>query len=276
MGKCSDRNKFEMLFYASRSISDLGRKLGYKLKDGKCPGGVSQIVSRYIDVYGLDKNYLLGQGWASGKTRETDSSIARMADKQELPWDKAFAFGSQIHNQKLLKRLVRVGKKKYECEKCKLHKWQDENIVLELHHINGIHHDNREKNLQILCPNCHSQGERLNEKAKRVKCEQQRQQRQKLNAAFTLKFKPVKKCTDCSRSIGKGSKTGRCLECAHKHRRKTERPSKRVLEWMIKEKSWTALGKEFGVSDNAVRKWARAYGILTPTWRGRKNGKTNS
>lgn len=30
-------------------------------------------------------------------------------------------------------------------------------IVLELHHKNGNTHDHRLENLEILCPNCHSQ-----------------------------------------------------------------------------------------------------------------------
>ncbi len=261
MGKCADRNKFETLFYASRSISDLARKLGYKLKDGKVPGGVSQIVNRYLDKYQLDKNFLLGQGWSKGETRESDCSIERQAIQKELPWDEAFAFGSQVNNQNLLKRLVRSKKKKYQCERCQIYEWRKSPLVLELHHINGVHHDNKEGNLQILCPNCHSQVERLNEKTKRVKFLKQQQQRQRLNTVFVLKYEPVKKCSDCLAKIGKGSKTGRCVRCSQRHQRKTKRPLKKVLERMIKEKSWTALGKEFGVSDNAVRKWAKNYGI---------------
>lgn len=251
MGKCSDKNKFETLFYSSRSVSDLARQLGYKLKDGKVPGGVSQIVNRYLDEYQLDKNFLLGQKWAKGKTRESDPILERRAIRLELPWDKAFAFGSKVHNQRLLKRLIRAEKKKYKCERCKIYEWREEPLVLELHHMNGIHHDNREVNLQILCPNCHSQVERLNEKAKRIKKAEK----------HAVAIKPIRKCHNCNEPISQWSKKGRCVKCSQVYQRKTTRPPKKALERMIKEKSWTALGKEFGVSDNAVRKWAKNYGI---------------
>lgn len=262
MGRCSDKERFVKLFYDSRSISDLARKLEYKLKDGKMPGGVNQIINRYIDKYELDKSHLVGQGWAAGKTRESDPNIEKWAIKLELPWDKAFSFGSTVNNQRLLKRLVRADKKKYECEKCKIYEWMNDSLVLEIHHINGIHHDNREDNLQILCPNCHSQMERSNEKRRRIKNKKQKEQRLRLNASFVSKYKPVRKCSDCMNVIGRRAKTGRCVKCSQKHQRKVERPTKEALKHMIKTKPWTTIGKEFGVSDNAVRKWARSYGII--------------
>ena len=47
--------------------------------------------------------------------------------------------------------------KENKCEVCGITEWQGAPIICELHHINGDTTDNRIENLQILCPNCHSQ-----------------------------------------------------------------------------------------------------------------------
>lgn len=47
-----------------------------------------------------------------------------------------------------------------------------------------------------------------------------------------------------------------------KIRKIKERPSKEELEKMIKESNFCAIGRKYGVSDNAIRKWARKYGII--------------
>lgn len=49
-------------------------------------------------------------------------------------------------------------KHNYKCEKCG---WGEKNeftrtIPLEIHHIDGDYTNNKEDNLQVLCPNCHS------------------------------------------------------------------------------------------------------------------------
>jgi hypothetical protein len=57
-----------------------------------------------------------------------------------------------------LKRgLQRTGLKPARCERCGIHEWRGRPLCLALHHVNGEGSDNRLENLQLLCPNCHSQ-----------------------------------------------------------------------------------------------------------------------
>jgi 5-methylcytosine-specific restriction endonuclease McrA len=64
---------------------------------------------------------------------------------------------TKLSGQSILYKLVHSNTKKYECEICKINKWQNEALVLELHHIDENHKNNDLDNLQILCPNCHRQ-----------------------------------------------------------------------------------------------------------------------
>lgn len=50
--------------------------------------------------------------------------------------------------------------------------------------------------------------------------------------------------------------------CMRYYSRKVERPLKEELISLLEGNTWTALGRKFGVSDNAVRKWAKQYDIL--------------
>lgn len=43
------------------------------------------------------------------------------------------------------------------CENCKTKDWLGQELKFELHHIDGNNTNNQIENLQILCPNCHSQ-----------------------------------------------------------------------------------------------------------------------
>jgi HNH endonuclease len=65
---------------------------------------------------------------------------------------------SGVRNRKHIKmRLIGAGLKRNHCEICGINQWMGEPLSLALHHVNGEKHDNRLENLQLLCPNCHSQ-----------------------------------------------------------------------------------------------------------------------
>lgn len=55
-----------------------------------------------------------------------------------------------------IKRYV-LEKYNHKCAECNINNWNGKSIVLELDHVNGQSTDNREENLRVLCPNCHSQ-----------------------------------------------------------------------------------------------------------------------
>ena len=63
---------------------------------------------------------------------------------------------------------------------------------------------------------------------------------------------------DCGVETKGGS--GLCVKCGHKkQRRLTERPSYDILMKDIEETNYCAVGRKYGVSDNAIRKWVKSY-----------------
>ena len=53
-----------------------------------------------------------------------------------------------------------------------------------------------------------------------------------------------------------GKAASRSAQCAA---RKVERPPYEQLVAEVAEMGWSAVGRKYGVSDNAIRKWVRAY-----------------
>lgn len=47
------------------------------------------------------------------------------------------------------------------------------------------------------------------------------------------------------------------------NQRKVERPTKEKLAEMLSSRTWVDIASEFGVSDNAVRKWAKSYKLIS-------------
>lgn len=64
-------------------------------------------------------------------------------------------------------------------------------------------------------------------------------------------------CSNCGAIIS--SQASLCPKCFHQTRQIVERPSREILKEEIRTTSFLQLGKKYGVTDNAIRKWCINY-----------------
>lgn len=129
----------------SFSLAEVLRKIG--IKD---MGSNFATLKKYIQLYGLDTSHFRGRTWNKGMQHTDYAALNKLEDVLKL---NTYIKGCCLKN-----RLIKEGLKESKCERCGNNGvWMNAKLTLELHHINGDHYDNRIENLQILCPNCHSQ-----------------------------------------------------------------------------------------------------------------------
>lgn len=158
-----------------------------------------------------------------------------------------------------------------ECQICGYHRSIH---ALEFHHINPQEKDfsfNKAESVAwnyiepelkkciLLCANCHREvhdNTYTGELKSSFHAERALEVAQRIN---DLKTHKLKYCPTCGKIIT--NKAELCEECSALQRRKVERPSREELKALIRSTPFLTIGKQFGVTDNAVRKWCDAYGL---------------
>lgn len=186
-------------------------------------------------------------------TDHFDPQRARLAKlgHRPTPLELVLVPGSTYSRTKLKERLYETGMKARQCEACGQGEvWHGSRMSLILDHINGIADDNRLENLRIVCPNCAAtldthcgRKNRLSERA----CD-------RCGATFLPR---TRRQRYCSQYCGMRHSNGR--RGPKPALRKVERPSYEQLMADVASMSFLAIGRKYGVSDTAVRKWIRWY-----------------
>ena len=227
--------EFKTSVQESYSIAQALTKLGVSPK-----GGNYRVFKKFKKLYDIDTSHFTGQGHLKGKTHNFNTT----------PLNEILVKDYEYSSNRLRKRLISEGIKEHKCECCGLNEWLGESIPLELDHIDGDHSNNILENLKILCPNCHAKTPTYRGKNKKnEKSQTTKYKKQMLKINYN--------CSSCGVELKTKSKTGFCLLCHSKSQRKVERPSIEQLLKEVKESSYIAVGKKYGVSDNAIRKWIK-------------------
>jgi transposase-like protein len=214
----------------------------------RAAGGNPRTLKKWLRIWGISTDHFdpnAARGWRRGR---------RIALEAVLVADSTY------HRGHLKERLYEEGLKERRCELCGQDEiWRGTSMSLILDHANGKHNDNRIENLRIVCPNCAATfdthcGRNLPRPVER-QC--------KLCSRTYRPKRPEQRY--CSSYCGSRGQRRRGSGSPRPESRKVERPPYDQLLREVAQLGYSAVGRRYGVSDNAVRKWIRWYEAALPT-----------
>jgi transposase-like protein len=210
---------------------------------GLCPaGGNAALLKKWLVRWDIS-------------TEHFDPSHDRRAGAPApKPLSEILVEGSTYARSNLKARLYDSGLKRPVCELCGQGElWRGKPLALILDHVNGVRDDHRPENLRIVCPNCAATFETHCGRKNRLEpivracllC----------GSTFRAKYPRHRYCSSAC-----GTRAPRSSRGVPKPQlRRVERPPYDEFLREIAATSWSAVGRRYGVSDNAIRKWVRQY-----------------
>ena len=222
---------------ASETLTEALRRLGV------ChTGGARTVLKKWVEIWQIPTEHFDPDG-----ARERALSRAR---REPRPLAELLVPHSLANRGRLKERLYAEGLKERRCELCGQDEvWNGRRMSLILDQVNGVRDDNRLENLRIVCPNCNATLD--------------------THCGRSLRREP-RSCLRCHTSFEPKHTTQRYCSraCGSRHERRDHprfaarraaRPPLDQLLAEVAELGWVGTGRKYGVSDNAIRKWVRAY-----------------
>jgi hypothetical protein len=214
-------------------------------KLGLCStGGAWRVLKKYAELWEISTDH-----FDPARAREMNFRT------KKRPLEELLVEDSTCSRQNLKRRLFQEGLKEPRCELCgQDENWRGRRMAMIIDHVNGVRNDNRIENLQIVCPNCAATLDTHCGRKNRVP--KSKRSCRRCGKAFFPGRPEQRYCSrDCGTRWDRSKLRGRSIPA---YRRVTRPPYEQLLS-EIEATSYCAVGRKYGVSDNAVRKWVRFY-----------------
>jgi hypothetical protein len=222
---------------ASRSYSEALRRLGMR-----AAGGNHRTIRRYAEeIWRIPVDHF-----------DPDAVRREPLGRPPTPLSEVLVERSPYPRGRLKERLFAEGLKARRCKLCGQGElWHGRRMALILDHVNGVHDDNRLVNLRVVCANCNATLDTHCGRNNHVP-----QGEQACLRCGTPFLPRAARQRYCSRACGQRAPGRSGPQPA---RRRVQRPPYEQLVREIEALGYLAVGRKYGVSDNAIRKWRRAY-----------------
>lgn len=271
-------DEIKIICAKSQSYRQFALQLGYSENS-------TDSVKKLIDEYQLDISHFKGQGWNKdsvdmsifqyNKSCKSDTMIRALTilrgwkcekcgraewEGQQIPLCVHHIDGNHINNQienlQVLCPNCHAQTDNY-CgrNKSKRPPIADEQFIEALRHTTSIRQALQKLGINYAAKYYYEKAHKLIEENSIVQ-KPKKEKQQKTKSRKKIKIES-NHCVDCGKIINNRSQ--RCEECEHKRQRKTEWPQRDELKDLIRTQSFSAIGKRYNVSDNAIRKWCKNY-----------------